>query len=58
MALVGIMLSGMRMGVQAELDTFFAHLHKPAQLVHEVYELAFSQARSKLSLTVIPRLND
>ena len=56
--LVAIMLTGMRMSVQAELDTFFAHLRQQAQLVHEVSEQAFSQARAKLSLTAIPRLND
>jgi len=56
--LVSIMLTGMRMSVQAELDTFFAHLRQQAQLVHEVTEQAFAQARAKLSLTAIPRLND
>lgn len=56
--LVTIMLTGMRMSVQAELDTFFAHLRQQAQLVHEVSEQAFAQARAKLSLTAIPRLND
>lgn len=43
--LVAIMLTGMRMSVQAELDTFFAHLRQQAQLVHEVSEQAFAQAR-------------
>lgn len=56
--LVAIMLTGMRMSIQAELDTFFAHLRQQAQLVHEVSEQAFSQARAKLSLTAIPLLND
>jgi hypothetical protein len=56
--LVAIMLTGMRMSIQAELDTFFAHLRQQAQLIHEVSEQAFSQARAKLSLTAIPRLND
>jgi len=56
--LVAIMLSGMRMSIQAELDTFFAHLLQQAQLVHEVSEQAFAQARAKLSLTAIPGLND
>lgn len=56
--LVAITLTGMRMSIQAELDTFFAHLRQQAQLVHEVSEQAFSQARAKLSLTAIPRLND
>ena len=48
---------GMRMSIQAELDTFFAHLRQQAQLVHEVSEQAFAQARTKLSLTAIPGLN-
>jgi len=52
------MLTGMRMSIQAELDTFFAHLRQQAQLVHEVSEQAFAQARAKLSLTAIPQLND
>ena len=56
--LVTLMLTGMRMSVRAELDTFFGHLRQQAQLVHEVSEQAFAQARAKLSLTAIPRLND
>lgn len=56
--LVAIMLTGMRMSVQAELDTFFAHLRQQAQLLHEVSEQAFAQARAKLSLAAIPGLND
>ena len=56
--LVAIMLTGMRMSVQAELDTFFAHLRQQAQLVHAVSEQAFAQARAKLSLSAIPGLND
>lgn len=56
--LVAIMLTGMRMSVQAELGTFFAHLRQQAQLVHEVSEQAFAQARAKLSLVAIPGLND
>ena len=52
------MLTGMRMSIQAELDTFFGHLVNQAQLVREVSEQAFAQARAKLSLTAIPRLND
>jgi hypothetical protein len=56
--LIAIMLTGMRMSVQAELDTFFAHLRLQAQLVHEVSEQAFAQARAKLSLIAIPGLND
>lgn len=57
-SLVALMLTGMRMGVQAELDTFFAHLAGQAQLLRTVSEQAFAQARAKLSLTVIPALND
>ncbi|WP_229490698.1 hypothetical protein [Pseudoduganella namucuonensis] len=56
--LVAIMLTGMRMSIQAELDTFFAHLRQQAQLVHEVSEQAFAQARAKLSPSAIPGLND
>jgi hypothetical protein len=56
--LVAVMLTGMRMSVQAELDTFFAHLRQQAQLAREVSEQAFAQARAKLSLTAIPGLND
>lgn len=56
--LVAIMLTGMRMSIQSELDTFFAHLVQQAQLVHKVSEQAYSQARAKLSLTAIPGLND
>jgi hypothetical protein len=56
--LVAIMLTGMRMSIQAELDTFFAHLRQQAQLVHEVSEQAFAQARAKLSQSAIPGLND
>ncbi|WP_051068197.1 IS4 family transposase [Janthinobacterium sp. CG3] len=57
-ALVALMLTGMRMSVQAELDVFFAHLQQRAQLVRKVSEQAFAQARAKLSLTAIPLLND
>jgi hypothetical protein len=32
--LVAVMLTGMRMSIQAELDTFFAHLRQQAQLAH------------------------
>lgn len=56
--LVAVMLTGMRMSIQAELDTFFAHLRQQAQLVRAVSEQAFSQARAKLSLSAIPLLND
>lgn len=57
-ALVALLLTGMRKGVQAELDEFFAHLRQQAQLVHQVSAQAFAQARAKLSLTAIPLLND
>lgn len=57
-ALVALMLSGMRKSIQAELDTFFAHLQQQAQLLRHVSEQAFALARSKLSLTAIPQLND
>lgn len=57
-ALVALLLTGMRMSVQAELDTFFAHLVQQAQLLRHVSEQAFAQARAKLSLTAIPELND
>lgn len=57
-ALVALMLSGMRKSAQAELDTFFAHLQQQAQLVRHVSEQGFALARSKLSLTAIPQLND
>lgn len=43
--LVAIILTGMRMSVQTELDTFFAHLHQQAQLLHVLSEQAFAQAR-------------
>ena len=56
--LIALMLSGMRKSVQSELDEFFAHLSQRAQLVRQVSEQAFAQARSKLSLTAIPLLND
>jgi hypothetical protein len=55
---VAIMLMGMRMSIQAKLDTFFAHLRQQAQLVYRVSGQAFAQARAKLSLAAIPALND
>lgn len=55
---VALMLTGMRKSIQAELDTFFGHLQQQAQLVRHVSEQAFALARSKLSLTAIPQLND
>ena len=57
-ALVALMLSGMRMSLQAELDVFFAHLQQQAQLVRHVSAQAFAQARAKLSVCAIPGLND
>lgn len=57
-ALVAIMLTGMRMSIQSELDTFFAHLRQQVQLVHKVSEQVFAQACAKLSLSAIPGLND
>lgn len=55
--LMAILLTGMRMSIQAELGQFFAHLNQQAQLMHKVSEQAFAQARAKLSLTAIPLLN-
>ena len=57
-ALVALMLTGMRMSIQAELDVFFGHLQGSSQLLRTVSEQAFAQARAKLSLTAIPLLND
>jgi hypothetical protein len=57
-SLVALLLCGMRLSVQAELNQFFAHLRQQAQLVHHVTEQAFAQARAKLSATSIPLLND
>ena len=57
-ALVALLLSGMRMSLQVELDVFFAHLQQQAQLVRHVSAQAFAQARAKLSLCAIPGLND
>ena len=48
----------MRMSIQSELDCLFSNLRQQAQLVRHVSEQAFSQARTKLSLTAIPLLND
>ena len=56
--LVALMLTGMRMSIQAELDVFFGHLQGSSQLLRTVSEQAFAQARAKLSLTAIPLLND
>jgi len=57
-SLIAVMLTGMRKSVQTELDEFFAHLQQQAQLMREVSEQAFAQARAKLSITAIPALND
>ena len=57
-SLVALMLTGMRMSIQAELDTFFGRLAGKAELLRMVSEQAFAQARAKLSLTAIPALND
>ena len=56
-SLVALLLCGMRMSIQAELDQFFAHLCQQAQLVRHVSEQAFAQARTKLSATSIALLN-
>ena len=57
-ALVALLLSGMRKGIQAELDEFFAHLLQQAQLIRQVSEQAFAQARAKLSPIAFTKLND
>jgi hypothetical protein len=49
--LVAITLTGMRMRIQAELDTFFCHLIQQVQLIHEVCKQALAQTQAKLSLT-------
>lgn len=56
--LIGVLLTGMRKSVQAELDEFYGHLAQKAQLVREASAQAFAQARAKLSLTALPLLND
>jgi hypothetical protein len=50
-ALLALLLSGMRRGIQAELDEFFAHIEQRAQLERHVSERAFFSARAKLSPT-------
>ena len=57
-SLVAVMVSGMRKGIQAELDSFFGHLQQGAHLIRHVSEQAFALARAKLSLTALPALND
>ena len=57
-SLIAVLLTGMRMSVQAELDTFFAHLRQQAQLMRHVSAQAFAQARAKVEMTALPQLND
>lgn len=57
-ALVALMLTGMRMDIQAELDVFFGHLQGQSRSLRTVSEQAFAQARAKLSLTAIASLDD
>ncbi|WP_240746149.1 hypothetical protein [Cupriavidus oxalaticus] len=56
--LITFMLGNLRMGVQAELDQFFARLGRQNTLCRGVSEQAFAQARSKLSGDVFAHLND
>ncbi len=55
--LIAGMLCGMRKSVQAELDEFFAHLQRQAQLVRHVSAQAFAKARAKLAHGAISQLN-
>jgi hypothetical protein len=57
-SLIAVMLTGLCKSVQAELDQFFGHLQQQAQLVREVSEQAFAQARTRLSPSALPQLND
>lgn len=57
-SLIAVMLCGMSRSVQAELDSFFAHLRQPAQLRREVSEQGFAQACAKLFHEAIPALDD
>jgi hypothetical protein len=57
-SLIAVMLTGLCKSVQAELDQFFGHLQQQAQLVREVSEQAFAQARAKLSPDALSSLND
>jgi len=52
------MLGNLRMGMQAELDQFFAALARKSTLSRCVTEQAFAQARCKLSGDVFAHLND
>jgi hypothetical protein len=45
-SLVALMMSGLRKGVQAELDSFFGHLQQGAHLVRHVSEQAFEETRT------------
>jgi hypothetical protein len=45
--LVALMLTAIRMSIQAELDVFFGHLQDRSQLARTVSEQAFAQARAK-----------
>ena len=56
--LIAVMLTGMRMSIQAELGLFFAHLNQQAQMMRCVSEQAFAQARAKLAVTAVGQLND
>ena len=47
--LVALMLTGMRMSIQAELDVFFGHLQGSSQLLRTVSEQAFAQARQAVT---------
>jgi len=57
-SLIALMLCGMSKSDQAELDLFFGHLRRQAQLMCHASEQAFAQARAKLSQHAIPALND
>ncbi|MCP3018348.1 IS4 family transposase [Cupriavidus basilensis] len=56
--LIAFMLGNLRMGMQAELDQFFAALARQSTLRRCVSEQAFAQARSKLSGDIFAHLND
>ncbi|MGE8454817.1 MAG: hypothetical protein ACN6OP_30250, partial [Pseudomonadales bacterium] len=56
--LIAFMLGNLRMGMQAELDQFFAALACQNTLRRCVSEQAFAQARSKLSGDIFAHLND
>ena len=45
--LVAVLLCGMRMSIQAELDRFFASLRQQAQLVRHVSEQSRSGGRAR-----------